>query len=111
MNDKFVRIYSQSLWTLLPYYVVLVIFAGFTYKHVVDAMVEIAWLYGAPLAIFFFIYAIILFHSAYKRFRYKVSLNIDLYWMLIKLLIATTPMFFFDNHLAKVIVAIGDLTK
>lgn len=95
---------------LLLYFVALVLFFSRTHHGVVDVMVMLVFFYGTPLGIFLVVYIAILAAAIYVLMKYAVSWD---WWKLIsisaRLAVATLPMFYLDEEMAKLLVYLREL--
>jgi hypothetical protein len=98
------QVLSRSLSGLLLYFVCLLLVVGGFGEDVVTNMVVIAFLYGAPLLIFILVYMARMALEPSALIKTKTA-NLGLVVVVsIKMGIALTPMFFFDNRLASLLV-------
>lgn len=96
--------YDRALWVLLLYFVVLIMFLSQTHLDVVDAIATVAFFYGAPLGIFLVVYIAIM-AAVYLRTIDTVSWDWSkLISISARLAVATLPMFYLDDDMAKLIV-------
>ncbi len=98
MKEKFIDLYDKSIWGLYGYFIALVILIGFFMKNdVVSQMMAFSFFYGIVLVAYFILFTVVMFISL----KNKPINSKQLVWILLKLLIALSPMFFLDNRFAK----------
>jgi hypothetical protein len=100
------QVLSKSLSGLLLYFVcLLLVFGGFG-EDVVGNIAAIFFLYGAPLLIFILVYMARMVLEVRALIKTKTA-NLRLVTVVsMKIGIALTPMFFFDNRLASLLVGL-----
>ena len=100
LKDKFLHLYNKSIWGLYAYFAILILLIGNLQDDVVGQLVIFSYMYGIVLLVFIVLHTIIILRIFLGKYASLKSPWKTIFWLSIKLLIASLPMFFLDDRFA-----------
>ncbi len=108
---SFLKMFNKSIFFLYLYFLILLIINGFSYRGVVDAMVNILFFYGIIFFIYFLLSVWIFFSVFLKKIFFAKEVYSQLLAIAFKMLIAGLPFFLFDDILASLLAYINEIVN